>query len=344
MKAAVYQAPGIVTVEEIPLPEIGEGEVLVRVAVCGVCATDLKKIYKGLQPPPRIYGHEIAGVIEQVGPGIERFKPGDRVVVFHHIPCGQCNFCTARDYAQCPIYRKVATTAGFEPAGGGFAQYLKVFPWGIKGLLPIPEDVPFEEAALVEPVNTCLKAVRRASLSPGQTVALYGLGFMGLLFLPLLIRQGVRVTGIDPIDNRRQKALELGAEEVFTPEEFRLRQEPSGPDLALIATPALTAVKDAVEKIRPGGKVLLFAQTEPGQSLPIDLSTLCMQEKTLLGSYGMDPELLPEAAQLVFNRLLPLNQWITHRFPLEEAPQALAKAHQALGETLKVMVYPWGKE
>ena len=168
MRAAVYRGNSVVSVDTVDTPEIGPGEILIRVEACGVCHTDLKKIEYNLLAPPRIYGHETAGVVAKAGTDVTRFKPGDRVIVFHHIPCGQCFYCQRKLYAQCPVYKKVGVTAGFEPAGGGFSQYVRVMDWIVeRGVEKIPDGVPFEVAAFVEPLNTCLKAVEQCDPQPG---------------------------------------------------------------------------------------------------------------------------------------------------------------------------------
>src|SRR5215471_4991170 len=142
MQAAVYRGSSVVDVEEIPTPAIGRGEILIRVEACGICHTDLKKIEHNLLAPPRVYGHETAGVIAAVGAGVTKFRPGDRVVAFHHIPCGKCFYCQRKIFAQCAIYKKVGITAGFEPAGGGFAQYVRVMDWIVEqGVERIPDNV-----------------------------------------------------------------------------------------------------------------------------------------------------------------------------------------------------------
>ena len=167
MRAAVYRGNSVVSVDEVATPDIGAGEILIRVEACGVCHTDLKKIEYNLLAPPRIYGHETAGVVAHVGREVTKFQPGDRVIVFHHIPCGDCFYCARKLYAQCPVYKKVGVTAGFEPAGGGFAQYVRVMDWIVeRGVEKIPDGVPFEVAAFVEPVNTCLKAVEQCDPQP----------------------------------------------------------------------------------------------------------------------------------------------------------------------------------
>ena len=160
MKAAVYRGVNDIRLEDVPVPKIGAGELLVRVHTCGICGTDLKKISTGSHSAPRIFGHETAGVVAAVGEGVNQFHPGDRVIVFHHIPCGECYYCQHKVFAQCPVYKKVGCTAGYEPSGGGFAEYVRVMDWIVqKGVVRIPDHVSFERASFAEPVNTCWKGI-----------------------------------------------------------------------------------------------------------------------------------------------------------------------------------------
>ena len=210
MKAAVYRGRGKVVVETVPVPAISAGEALVQVAACGVCHTDLKKVEHGLQEPPRIYGHEMAGTIVALGRGVKGWKIGDRVAVFHHIPCGRCFYCDRQDYAQCPVYKKTGSTAGFEPAGGGFAEYLRVLPWIVKGgMVKVPKGVPLENASFLEPVNTCLKGVDRLRLRKGDVVPVFGQGPIGLLFTQLLKARKAKPVGLDLIPSRLSLSTNL---------------------------------------------------------------------------------------------------------------------------------------
>ena len=171
MQAAVYRGVNEVRLETVPVPKIGRGELLVRVHTCGICGTDLKKISTGSHSAPRIFGHETSGVVAAVGEGVSEFKPGDRVVVFHHIPCGTCYYCERKVFAQCPVYKQVGSTAGFEPSGGGFAEYVRVMDWIVeRGTVRIPDGVTFEQACFVEPVNTCMKGVVSLRLEPDETL------------------------------------------------------------------------------------------------------------------------------------------------------------------------------
>lgn len=199
MSAAVYRGSGVIGVEQVPVPELGAGEILIRVEACGICPTDLKKIAYDLLPPPRIYGHETAGVVAAVGSRVTKYEQGDRVIVFHHIPCRACFYCEHKLYAQCAVYKKVGVTAGFEPAGGGFAQYVRVMDWIVEGgVEKIPDGVSFEQASFVEPVNTCLKGMRAVAPRPGEVCAVLGQGPIGLIFTMMGKRERLRVVATDP--------------------------------------------------------------------------------------------------------------------------------------------------
>src|SRR5437016_3852600 len=253
MRAAVYKGNGVVSVEEVPTPTIGAGELLVRVEACGICHTDLKKIEHNLLAPPRIYGHETAGVVVAAGAGVVKFRPGDRVVAFHHIPCLECFYCRRKTYAQCPVYKRVGITAGFEPAGGGFAQYVRVMDWIVdRGVEKIPEGISFERATLVEPLNTCLKAVHQCDPQPDDFVAVLGQGPIGLLFTMLVKRTGARLGVTDTIAERRRIAARCGAGFTWDPRTTDVASEVKqltggrGADLVIVAASAPGLVDQAI--------------------------------------------------------------------------------------------------
>ncbi len=347
MKAAVYRGDSIVSVEEIPTPEIGHGELLVRVEACGVCHTDLKKVEQNLLPPPRVYGHETAGVVAAVGPGVEKFGIGDRVIVFHHIPCGSCFYCMRKLYAQCPVYKRVGVTAGFEPAGGGFSQYVRVMDWIVeRGVEIIPESVSFDVASFVEPVNTCLKAVEQIGPAPGDTVVVMGQGPIGLIFTMILSRRGVHVIASDTIARRLELARQSGAATVLNPLDHSLEDaarattQGRGADAVIVATAVKGLVARAVECSRPGAKILLFAQTSPTEKIELSGASICVSERTLLGSYSASVDLQKESAGLVFGGALPLDLLISHRMPLDRINDAFHLAMHPTAESLKVVVNP----
>src|SRR5687767_14674748 len=186
MQAVVYRGINDLRVETVPVPRISANELLVKVAVCGVCPTDIKKIQYGTVPPPRIFGHETSGTIVKMGARVRGFKLGDRVGLHHHAPCMKCHACRHRTFAQCPQYKKTGITAGFEPAGGGYAEYVRVMPFVFPGIVKIPVRNTFAEGAMLEPVNTVLKAIYRLGLLKGDRILVVGQGPIGLMFTRLL--------------------------------------------------------------------------------------------------------------------------------------------------------------
>src|SRR5438309_11877678 len=214
MQAAVYRGVNDVRLEIVPVPAIGAGELLVKVHTCGICGTDLKKIATGSHSAPRIFGHEISGIVAAVGEGVNEFAARDRVVVFHHIPCGECYYCRHKTFAQCETYKKIGCTAGFEPSGGGFAEYVRVMDWIVKrGTVRISDGVSFEQACFVEPVNTCMKGIEALRLQPGETVLVIGQGPIGILLSVLARRAGARLITSDLYAERLRIGSSFGLEQ-----------------------------------------------------------------------------------------------------------------------------------
>jgi L-iditol 2-dehydrogenase len=354
MQAAVYKGSKLVEVESVPVPAIGRGELLIRVETCGICHTDLKKIEYDLLSPPRIYGHETAGVVEAVGDCVKRYEPGDRVIVFHHIPCGKCFYCSKRLYAQCPVYKKVGVTAGYEPAGGGFSQYVRAMDWIVEqGVEKIPDGVSFDQACFVEPVNTCLKGVKQIDPQPQDVVVILGQGPIGLIFTMMAARAGSRILATDTMASRRALAVKFGAEAAFDPQsdagrdalDARVRgmTEARGADLVIIAASAPGIVEQAVACTRPGARILLFAQTSHQERIEVSGADVCMGERVLCGSYSASVDLQKESAELVFSGALPVRELISHRFPLGQIHQGIERALHPDEGSLKIVIHPHGE-
>ena len=347
MHAAVYRGNGAVSVDEIPTPRIGPGEILVRVEACGICHTDLKKIEYNLLPPPRVYGHETAGVVAAVGAGVNEFSLGDRVVAFHHIPCLECFYCRHKNYAQCAGYKKVGISAGFEPAGGGFAQYVRVMPWIVeRGVEHIPDGVSFERATLVEPLNTCLKAVVQCAPSRDELVVVMGQGPIGLMFTMLVHRTGARVVATDTIAERLMVAQRCGADLCFDPRTVdvaaRVREltEGRGADAVIVAASVPGIVEQAIACSRPGARILLFAQTAAKERIEASGADICVGERTIFGCYSASIDLQKESAELVFGGDLPVEELITHRLPLVKIRSGIDLALHPGPKSLKIIVQP----
>jgi L-iditol 2-dehydrogenase len=370
MRAVVYRGVNDLRLETVPVPRIGANELLVKVSVCGVCPTDIKKIQYGTVPPPRIFGHETAGTIVKIGDGTGsrpqglragRLKVGDRVALHHHVPCMDCHFCRHRAFAQCAQYKRIGITAGFEPAGGGYAGYVRVMEFVLPGVVKIPAKNSFEEGAMLEPVNTVLKAVRRLNLLRGDTVLVAGQGPIGLMFTRLLKLQGVKVMATDLMESRLRLAKKFGACRTCLAAEISslVTRHPSLLDAAIVTVPSDDVVKQALQLVRGAGQILVFAHTKrtapvqnsrfkiqnppPNSHLPapnfqLDLATICVDEKDFIGSYSSDFTLQREVARLVFSRQLDVRPLITHRFPLAETADAIALAACPSEASLKILV------
>lgn len=359
MRAAVYRGVNDVRVETVPVPvdadgRIGPGEVLVRIDTCGICGTDLKKIHTGSHSSPRIFGHEMAGTVALAGDGVVGFEVGDRVMAYHHIPCGECYYCRKHTFAQCETYKKVGCTAGFAPAGGGFAEYIRVMDWIVgkdgktAGLIKVPDDIPFEQAAFIEPVNTTYKAIELLGLQPDETVMVMGQGPIGILLAALAKRTGATVLTSDLYAERHTIAAKFGLDHPLDARgdvvaAAKVATEGRGADVALVAVGADALIRTAMDAVRPGGRVMLFASTQHGEA-PFDPAAVCMDEKTLMGSYSASVTLNDAVAQLVFagyrDGSFDLTQLISHRFSVEDAVKAIDLASHPQADSMKIVIKP----
>jgi len=347
MKAAVYRGKDHIVVEEVPIPEIKAGEILVKIDTCGVCGTDLKKVKDGLVEPPRIFGHEMAGTIAEVGEGVSKWKIGDRVAVYHHIPCKKCYYCQVKAYSMCSGYKVTGTTAGFSPAGGGFAEYIRVMDWIVdEGTVLIPDDVSFEMASFLEPLNTCMKAVETAHITEGQTVLIVGQGPIGLLLTQLVSQKGAKVITTDRLISRLNQSLLMGASLTLQADSPDINQSimeftaGRGVDTSIIATANNRVVDFALGITRYAGTVLLFAQTKMGDLINVDLGEICAHEKRLIGSYSSSIDLNKTVENLIFTGKVDVASLVTHRFSLENILQGINLALHPDESSLKIVIKP----
>ncbi|MGC9223662.1 MAG: zinc-dependent dehydrogenase [Terracidiphilus sp.] len=350
MRAVVYRGIDDVRLETVPVPRIGPGELLVKIATCGICGTDLKKIHMGSHSAPRIFGHEMAGIVAEVGAGVTGFAVGDRVMVYHHVPCGHCYYCRKNTPAQCEHYKKVGSTAGFEPSGGGFAEYIRVMDWIASegGVVRIPDGVPFEQAAFIEPLNTVLKGVKLLNLAADETVLVIGQGPIGLMHAALAARTGAKVLTSDLFAERHNLAARFGlknpiyADKENVVERVMAETDGRGADAVILCVGGNALIRTAMAAARPGGKVMLFAQTQHGEA-SFDPAAVCVDEKALIGSYSSSFAFLDEVTDLAFGGYrngFDLTQLISHRFPLEEAAKAIEIASNPRPGSMKIMMEP----
>jgi L-iditol 2-dehydrogenase len=348
MKAQVFRGVNNLSYEEIPIPSLETDEVLVEVGVVGLCQSDIKKILYPLYEPPRIFGHETAGRISAVGSHVKGWKVGQRVAVMHHIPCMHCAYCLNENYSMCDVYKNISTTAGFNASGGGFAEYVKVPGHIVRngGLIPIPDDISFEEASFVEPTNCCLKAVKKAQIAPGQTVLITGAGPIGLMFIMLVKLFGGKAITTDLLPSRIEKALQVGAEAAFDARDPDLSTKIQaitgglGVDVTLLAVPSDKAFFQALDCTRKGGKILFFAEFPDELEIPINPNILYRREIDLMGSYSSSFKLQNLSADIVFNRRIDVKALISHNYPLQDLSKAVNQAVKPTADTYKILIHP----
>lgn len=273
-------------------------------------------------------------------------------MVFHHIPCGHCYYCKHKTFAQCVTYKKVGCTAGFEPSGGGFAEYVRVMDWIVrKGTVRIPEGVSYEQACFLEPVNTCMKGIERLAVQEGDTILVIGQGPIGVILSALARRAGATVITSDLYPQRLKIATDLQLGETIDASrrdvvaEVRKATEGRGADAAILAVGGNSLIATAMDAIRPGGKVMLFAQTVHGEAT-IDPAAVCVDEKTLLGSYSASADLQDESVHFVMSKEMDLARLISHRFSLDGSLAGLDLGANPQPDSMKIVIQPgmaWGE-
>jgi len=339
MRVAMYYNNNDVRLEELPIPKIGPGEILVKVLASGICGSDVMEWYR-IKKAPLVLGHEIAGEIVDVGEGVKQYKIGDRVFVSHHIPCNTCRFCLKGYHTVCETLH----TTNFDP--GGFAEYIRVPQLNVdRGVFVLPDDVSFEEGTFIEPLGCVLRGQRMAHLKPGDSVLILGSGISGLLHLLSARALGAGRFITTDIDNYRLSAAKkLGADVVIHATEdvpARLREVNHGKlaDLVIICTGALSAFHQAIKSVDRGGTVLFFAPTDPGVELSIPVIDFWRNGITLLPSYGASPLDCTQAIELIRSGCVPVRQMITHRLSLEEISLGFKLVSEAK-ECIKVIIEP----
>ena len=337
MKAAVLYSFTDIRIEDVPVPEIGPGEALVRMRACGICSGDVMPWYIE-KKAPLVLGHEPAGEIAEVGAGVTGFAPGDRVFMHHHAPCMACELCRRGDYVQCPTWRSSKIVPG------GLAEYVKVPAVNLAhDTLKLPDGVDFAGGTLVEPLACVVKGMRRMGTRPGETALVIGLGVMGMLFVVLLKRAGMHVIAADLNPWRVAKAREFGADEVVNVAEADLQKNVMeltggmGAYRVVVGPSSIRAMEQGIACAAPGGTVLFFTPAPPGQTLTLDQNAIYFRDVNFVQSYSCGPDDTRESLSLIASGAMPVERIITHRFPLEQAGEAFRLTAQA-GESLKAVV------
>ena len=341
MLAAKLHAWDDVRIESLEIPRIGHGEVLVRVEACGVCGSDALVWYVE-RKAPAVLGHEPAGTVEAVGPGVHHLKPGDRVFVHHHAPCMQCENCRRRLWSNCQAWRGNA----LDP--GGFAQYVRVSAASVStDTLVLPDNVSFDAGTFIEPLACCVRAIKgKGAVQPGDSVLIVGLGAMGLLMTRLArLTEARHVFGSDFVPHRRDHALAFGADAVFDPADgdvadaVRKHNQGRGADVVVVCPGDPRAIAAAADAAAPGGRVVCFTPLAPGQPVNLDFSSLYFREVSILQSYSCGPDETRQALRLLADGAIDTIPLITHRDGLTGVAAALRRAKTTDG--IKTVIYPW---
>ncbi|MFQ6066315.1 MAG: zinc-dependent dehydrogenase [bacterium] len=338
MKAARYYSNDDVRVEEVPVPEIGPGEILVEVKACGVCGSDVMEWY--MKPrAPLFFGHEPAGVVCQVGKGVENLSLGDRVFVHHHVPCFVCHYCRRESYTMCRTFKETRLYPG------GFADYIRVPPPNVRvDVLKLPAQVSFEEGSLIEPMACCLRGIKRANLKLGDTVLIMGAGFTGLIHLQLakILGAGLVIVS-DFLDFKLEKAKKLGADVIINPgkeealEKIKEVNEARGADIVVVTPGNIEALKEAIRLAGKGATLYQFGPTSPEASLSIVPHQFFFSEITFVASYSCSSLETRTILEYISQKRIDTDGLITHNFSLDQIGQAVKLTAEAK-ESLKVLV------
>jgi L-iditol 2-dehydrogenase len=338
MRAVEYHSNSDIRIVELPVPEIGPGEMLVQLRACGLCASDVMEWY--MQPRAPLYpGHEPVGVVVATGEGVQQFSAGERVFMHHHVPCMVCHYCRRGSYSQCATFRATRLYPG------GLAEYIRVPALNVQlDVLALPNELTDEAAILIEPLACCIRGISRAHIQAGDSVLVLGAGSNGLLLAQLAQRRGTaRVIIVDPIAYRRQRALDSGIDYALDPQHGALLEQVFAvndrrrPDIVIVTPSSMTAMQQGIELVGPGGTVLLFAPPPPAAVLPVVPNTLFFAEITLRTSYSAGPYETRLALDMLRNGRINADTVITHRFALRDAAQAFQLVAKP-GDALKAII------
>ena len=339
MKAAVYYNNKDVRVQEMPIPEINENEILVKVKASGICGSDVMEWYR-IKKAPRVLGHEITGDIVKVGENVKKYRVGERVFVSHHVPCNTCRYCLNDKHTLC----KTLHSTNFDP--GGFAEYIRVPEINVdRGVFLLPDEVSYDEGVFIEPLACVIRGFRVAEVKPGQTLLIIGSGITGLLQLKLAKAWGAKkVICVDVNEYRIKKAEEFGADLSLHAKDdvpMRVREVNDGylADVVIVSTGAPQAVTQAIESVDKGGTILLFAPVAPDVELPLKMFDIWNKQIKIVSTYAGAPRDIADAIEFLKRKSLMVEDLITHRIGLDDIQKGFDLVSEAK-ESIKVVVYP----
>ena len=339
MLVAVYHNNKDVRVQEVPKPDIGPDEILLKVMASGICGTDVVEWYR-LPKAPRVLGHEATGIIDEVGEKVTKYKVRDRVFVSHHVPCNQCCYCLKDSHTACETLH----TTNYYP--GGFSQYIRVPKINVEtGVYKLPANMSYEEGTFIEPLACVVRGQRLANISKCDTVLIIGSGMAGILHIQLAKRKGIqKIFAADINPNRLKLAEKFGADHVIDakddlPQELKKINNGKAVDKVIVCTGAEKAALTALECVDRGGTILFFAVPDPTIKIPIPITQFWRNETTIRTSYGAAPKDLKEALQILAQKQINVVDMITHRLSIKEVAEGFRLVAEA-GKSLKVIIEP----
>ena len=337
MRVAMYYNNRDIRLEEMPLPEIGDKELLLKVMASGICGSDVMEWYRA-KKAPRVLGHEVAGVIAKTGKKIKRFRKGDKVFVTHHVPCERCSYCKTGNENVCDTLK----TTNFHP--GGFSEYIRIPDINVKkGTLRLPKGMSFEEATFIEPLGCVVRGQKIIGIRRRQLVLVLGSGMAGLLHIQLAKAKGAKVVATDVNDFRLRMAKRLGADYTINakenvPEKLMAFATKLA-DRVIVSTGAIPAITQAFEAVDSGGRILFFAPTEPGVKIPLPFNDFWFKGASIATTYAAAGCDLQEAARLIKAKKVKVKPMITHRLPLAETQKGFGLVLSGK-ESVKVIIEP----
>ena len=341
MRVAMYYRNNDIRLEEMPMPSIGPGELLVKVYSSGICGSDVMEWYR-VNKAPLVLGHEIAGKVLEVGEGITSFAPGDRIAATHHVPCFTCHYCLSGHETVCET---LLSGTHFDP--GGFCEYVRLPEINVnRGTWKIDDTVSYDEATFVEPLACILRGLRAVKFEPGKSILVLGSGISGLLFISLaLVLGGTRIVATDVSTYRLQTAKQFGADKTFHGNQnvsmlFRESNQGRGADVVIVTAGALSAFEQALSAVERGGTVLFFAPTRETVQIPLSINEIFWRKDiTLTTTYAGSPSDCITALELIRARRIPIHHMITHRFGLKETGEGFKLVEKG-DESIKVIIRP----
>jgi len=340
MKTAYVKEPSVISVENTMVPDLGTGEILVQMHACGICGSDIEKVFGHYGKPSMRLGHEPAGIVLEVGKGVSSFKKGDRVFTHHHVPCYSCHYCMHGNETTCEKYSET----NLSPCG--LSEEYVVPQWNVNhgGILKIPDSISFEEAAMIEPLACCVRAWNKFSFQKGDTVVIFGVGATGMMHVMLSIEHKFdKIFCIDVNEFRLEFAKKFNITDSIISSSPDIKQkildqtDNRGVDVAIIATGSLQALSSAIDLVRKGGTVIMFGVPSKGAMINLDMSIIYSKEITMISSYAASDSDTKAALELIQSSKIDVKKLITHRYNIKDSPKAFEHAHHGV-DSMKIII------